>query len=1161
MDPSLTQSYSKIKYALEMFNVLFDDIDEIVYAVDAKKREVLYVNSKAREVFGRKTVGEKCYKVFYNRNIPCPFCEKTFTKELQNQKSKRWYKCICKTIKIARNRYVRFGVAIDITEQKNLGQALKESEKRHRNLIDELPIIVYTLSKDKEITSLNLAFERMTGWKREEWVGKAFMPLIHPDDLPLAMKASQKALQGEAVHPFELRILTKSGKFMVGEFTVSPLIENGKIVGKFGTVSDITERKRVEEALKESEKLYRCVVDNSHGGLLIVNDKFKFIYVNDELSNILGYRKDEIIGQDFRKFLDEESIPLVVNRYLRRQRGEKVPSRYEFKIVRKDGEKRIVEIRSMAVPNRQGKMLTVAQILDITERRRFEERLSTLNRYGQNLSMAKSMKEIYKLTLEAMEKILGFEFSDIFIIEGGMLRLKGHKGYSNVSTLDLQLNGRRGVTVKVAKLGKSILIPDVRKEENYIESAENIRSELAVPMKIGDKVIGVLNVESKRLNAFDENDKKLLEILASHAAIAITNLKKQQTLSALNEYAQNLNKAEKLPEIYEITLDAMEKILGFEYASIFMIQGKMLRLVAQRKYSKKLKVSLPLEGKKGITVKAVKTGKSVLVPDVRKDAFYIKAGVKGMLSELAVPIKAGKKVLGVLNVESKRIAAFGQNDKELLETLASHAATAITNLKRRERLSELSKKIANLMKSSTRIMRVKDMHKRLKVIAKAIQNFGWRRVVISLRDENLEGTDIVTVGLTREEFRLLIERKAPGHVWRERLGPKFDRFKIGEFYYLPWSDPWIRENIHGLPPESTLEKATTYAGVPSKLSPEEMVDWHPQDMLYAPLRTPEGKIVGILSMDDPIDGRKPTKESLIPLELFLHQAAITIDNAQLIENLREAREKLEEYAQQLEQMVDERTLELRKSQEKLLKAQRLAVIGELAGMVGHDLRNPLTSIAGAQYYLKKKLFPKVDGKVKEMLELIEKNIAYSNKIINDLLEYSREMELEPIQTTPKTILEEALNLIEIPKNIKLIKHVRNKPKIWVDMGKMKRVFVNIIKNALDAMPQGGKLEITSKKRKDEIEFRFADTGVGMSKEVFEKLWTPLFTTKAKGMGFGLPICKRILDAHGGKILVESKIAKGTTFTVVVPIKPKVKKGGEKIWVKMLESSLLTTTKT
>jgi len=99
---------------------------------------------------------------------------------------------------------------------------------------------------------------------------------------------------------------------------------------------------------------------------------------------------------------------------------------------------------------------------------------------------------------------------------------------------------------------------------------------------------------------------------------------------------------------------------------------------------------------------------------------------------------------------------------------------------------------------------------------------------------------------------------------------------------------------------------------------------------------------------------------------------MVIENAQLIESLKEARKQLEAYAERLEQKVEERTRELKKSQEQLLKAQRLAVIGELAGMVGHDLRNPLTSINGAAYYLKKRLGSKIDGKVKDMLDLIEK---------------------------------------------------------------------------------------------------------------------------------------------------------------------------------------------
>ncbi|MEM3464323.1 MAG: GAF domain-containing sensor histidine kinase, partial [Candidatus Bathyarchaeia archaeon] len=347
----------------------------------------------------------------------------------------------------------------------------------------------------------------------------------------------------------------------------------------------------------------------------------------------------------------------------------------------------------------------------------------------------------------------------------------------------------------------------------------------------------------------------------------------------------------------------------------------------------------------------------------------------------------------------------------------------------------------------------------------------------------------------------------------------------------------------------------------SRLSKEDMVDWHPQDLLYAPLRTPEGRIVGILIMDDPVDGRKPTRESLIPLELFLHQAAITIENARLIENLEKTKKELEVYATQLEQKVEERTRALKESQVQLLKAQRMAVIGELAGMVGHDLRNPLTSIAGAAYYLKKRLTPKTDGKIREMLDLMEKNIAYSNKIIDDLLDYSREIKLELAESNPKSIVRETLSAIKVPKNVHVVNLTKSKPRIEVDVGKLKRTFLNIIRNAIEAMPKGGTLTITSRMVGDNVEFVFSDTGIGMSKKTLRNLWTPLFTTKAKGMGFGLPICKRFVEAHGGSINVESNFRKGTTFTVTVPIKPKMEEGGEKIWVKKPESLLLTTTKT
>ena len=221
------------------------------------------------------------------------------------------------------------------------------------------------------------------------------------------------------------------------------------------------------------------------------------------------------------------------------------------------------------------------------------------------------------------------------------------------------------------------------------------------------------------------------------------------------------------------------------------------------------------------------------------------------------------------------------------------------------------------------------------------------------------------------------------------------------------------------------------------------------------------------------------------------------------------------------------------------RAERLATIGELAAMVGHDLRNPLTGIMGAAYYLKTKHSPELGSKGKEMLETIETAITYSNKIVNDLMEYSRDLKLELAECTPKAMLENALSLIEVPEKIKIVDATEYKPTVKADIEKMRRVCVNLIKNAFDAMHEGGTLTVKSREVNGKLEIAFKDTGTGMSKETLSKLegGVPLFTTKAKGMGFGVPICKRIAEAHGGKLSVESKIWKGTTVTITVPVNP------------------------
>jgi signal transduction histidine kinase len=196
--------------------------------------------------------------------------------------------------------------------------------------------------------------------------------------------------------------------------------------------------------------------------------------------------------------------------------------------------------------------------------------------------------------------------------------------------------------------------------------------------------------------------------------------------------------------------------------------------------------------------------------------------------------------------------------------------------------------------------------------------------------------------------------------------------------------------------------------------------------------------------------------------------------------------------------------------------------------------------------LKKKGSALSEEQTRAMLENIEKGIDHSDKIINDLLEYAGEIHLKPYAVRVHNVLENILCIIKVPEAVKIINEIPNNLNIRVDQNKVERVFINLIKNAIDAMPNGGTITIKCKQTKDNAEISFADTGTGIPDEVLPKLFNPLFTTKAQGMGFGLAICKRVVEAHGGTITVETARGKGTTFTVTLPIEAKTGSDTEKI---------------
>jgi PAS domain S-box-containing protein len=150
-------------------------------------------------------------------------------------------------------------VAQDLTERKQVEGALRESEQHYRTLVEAAPDVVYVITADGTLASLNPAFERISGWPRTDWIGKPFLPLIHPDDQALAMETLQQVLRGETPPVYRLRILSKTGDYLVGEFTSTPHIEQGRIVGELGIARDITERMRANEDLRASHEQLRAL--------------------------------------------------------------------------------------------------------------------------------------------------------------------------------------------------------------------------------------------------------------------------------------------------------------------------------------------------------------------------------------------------------------------------------------------------------------------------------------------------------------------------------------------------------------------------------------------------------------------------------------------------------------------------------------------------------------------------------------------------------------------------------------------------------------------------------------------------------------------------------------------------------------------------------------
>ncbi len=524
-------------------------------------------------------------------------------------------------------------------------------------------------------------------------------------------------------------------------------------------IRHVVETKRGEKALRESEERYRALVDNSPNAISVtVGDKI--VYANRSRAELAGVDDpSKLIGVSHQFQVSDVDRESMIERRRVRERGVKPTSPFAFRLVNKDGSIRnVVDYSSEIVYG--GKKAVQHMLIDVTEHKLYEERLEALHRNELELTEAETLDEVAELTLNTIERTLGFDRSGFGIVVDNVLRFSHVRGVEGA--IDLPLSGR-GITVRAVKSKVTQFVPDIRIDGDYVLGSANwdyeASSEIAVPVTVGDEVAAVLNVESSRLGTYTNEDEKLLEILAEHVASTIRELKERERrkryearLEALHRHANELQLASTIHHICEFTLDAMENTLGFKNSSFQIVTNKSLQAIDVRG-APLSDTLMPLSGK-GITVRAANTKRSILISDIRSDPDFVK-GSTDSLSELAVPVIVDGETIGVINVESLDLDAFTEEDKHLLETLTQHVGSAIGRIKSLESEHSHKAKLEALSSHASKLARCIDLSDIAKITLEIIHN--------------VIGADYGSFGIVRDGKLSFIKDIGSYESWRPEL--------------------------------------------------------------------------------------------------------------------------------------------------------------------------------------------------------------------------------------------------------------------------------------------------------------------------------------------------------------------------------------------------------
>ena len=585
----------------------------------------------------------------------------------------------------------------DIAERKRAEEALRASEERYRSLFENSDDAILLTAPDGRILAANPAACRIVGRTETEICQTGRAGVVDPTDprLPIALEERERTGRFRG----ELTCLRSDGQPFPGEVTSVMFQGEDRQPRTSMIIRDITERKRAEKALEESEARYRNLVEEASIGI-VVTVGFTVVFCNQKEIQLFGYKApSDMQGHAISEFVKQEDLQELAVLGESIGSGKSMESLITFQGIRPDGRELVIEAR--AIPfSYEGNEALLSFHSDITERKRAEEELARRAEqlellYDAGLALNSVLDPLAQLEVmfNIAIKTLHADRAEFFRYEAARdeLRFELGIGYSEAVQAALRdtrfrMGDERGVVGRVGQNRTPLYQPDVATAPGWVVLDPEIRSGLWVPVEHEGQLRGVLGVLSARADAFTPQDEQLLVLFANQVAIALENARLfEETRRRLDELAVVSHVAligaagRPFDETVARATDSLIELWPDVNVSFLFVDeaDQSLRLhPSARGVSPEIIASLRIPLNQGITGWVARERQPVRVGDVTADPRYaIAVGVPGAGSEMAAPLVAGERVIGVVNVESPRLNAFSGDDLRLLTTLAGQLAT------------------------------------------------------------------------------------------------------------------------------------------------------------------------------------------------------------------------------------------------------------------------------------------------------------------------------------------------------------------------------------------------------------------------------------------------------------------------------------------------------